>query len=304
MSYNVKVIVYLNFIFSFVIKKIEYSLMEKKLGKAPKAYKNMDFINSSDARVIRILAELLEPMQRFRLQKINDTIVFFGSARTKSPANANKYLKEIQSKLTSADNLDNEELQQELQFAKNQVFLSKYYNDAVELAKKLTTWSRSLTCNTRFIVCSGGGGGMMEAANRGANEAGGKSIGLNISLPMEQDPNQYISPELNFEFHYFFMRKFWFVYLSKGLVIFPGGFGTMDELFEVLTLLQTKKLLKRLPIVIYGSEYWNKIFNLNAMVEFGTISKKDLDLFVFCDTVDEAYNYLTKELTELYIDVK
>jgi len=276
--------------------------MDKKLTKALKAYKNMDFINSGDARVIRILAELLEPMQRFRKHNINDTIVFFGSARTKSPVEAKKYLERVKERIMSADSEDSEALQSELEFAQNQVFLSRYYNDAVELAKRLTSWSKSLDSNSRFIVCSGGGLGMMEAANRGARKAGGKSIGLNISIPMEQYPNQYISPELNFEFHYFFMRKFWFIYPAKGLVIFPGGFGTLDELFEVLTLLQTKKLTKRLPIIIYGSEYWNKIIDFNAMVKLGTISKKALDLFKFCDTVDEAFACLTEELTKLYLN--
>jgi len=275
--------------------------MNKKLTKAEKAYKNMDFINSGDARVIRILAELLEPMQRFRNQKINDTIVFFGSARTKSPLDAKEYLEKIKERIASSKDKSSEELKNELKIAQNQVFISHYYNDAVELAKRLTIWSKSLDSNSRFIVCSGGGFGMMEAANRGAREADGKSIGLNISLPMEQYPNQYITPELNFEFHYFFMRKFWFVYLAKGLVIFPGGFGTLDELFEVLTLLQTKKLTKRLPIVIYGSEYWNQVINLEAMAEYGTVSKADLDLFKFCDTVDEAFTYLTEELTNLYL---
>jgi hypothetical protein len=277
--------------------------MKKYLEKAQKAYKNMDFINSNDARVIRILAELLEPNQRFRNENIKDTIVFFGSARTKSPEEAKIYLEKVKEQIATEDkNHKNSELKEELQFAEKQVFLSRYYNDAVELAKRLTTWSKSLNSSSRFIICSGGGFGMMEAANRGARKANGKSIGLNISLPMEQYPNQYISPELNFEFHYFFMRKFWFVYLAKGLVIFPGGFGTLDELFEVLTLIQTKKIEKCLPIVIYGTEYWKKIINLNAMVEYGTISKKDLDLFRFCDSVDDAYNYLTGELTKLYCE--
>lgn len=276
--------------------------MKKRITKAPKAYKNMDFIDCPDARVIRILAELLEPMQRFRQQKIKDTIVFFGSSRTKSPEDANKYLEEIKLKVTSADNPDKEELQQELQFAKNQVFVSKYYNDAVELSKKLTTWSKTLNEKSRFAICSGGGMGMMEAANKGAHEAGGKSIGLNISIPMEQEPNQYISPELNFEFHYYFMRKFWFVYLAKALIIFPGGFGTLDELFEVLTLLQTGKSKHHLPVVIYGSEYWDKIINLEAMVSYGTISKSCLKLVQFCDTVDEAFDYLTRELVKHHVN--
>ncbi|MBN2395163.1 MAG: LOG family protein, partial [Candidatus Atribacteria bacterium] len=221
--------------------------MDKKITKAEKAYKNMNFINSGDARTIRILAELLEPKQRFKNQKIKDTIVFFGSARTKSPEEAKKNLEEVEVRIAESSN-QNPLLQNELKNAQNQVFLSQYYRDATELAKRLTQWSKSLNANSRFIVCSGGGLGMMEAANKGAQEAGGKSIGLNISIPMEQYPNQYITPELNFEFHYFFMRKFWFIYLAKGLVIFPGGFGTLDELFEVLTLLQTRKLNRRLPI--------------------------------------------------------
>ncbi len=275
--------------------------MNKKLSKAEKAYKNLDFINSRDARVIRILAELLEPMQRFQKYKINDTIVFFGSARTKPPSEARRYLEQIKERMASGDCQDKKQLEEELEVAKNQVFLSRYYQDAIELAKRLTSWSKSLNSNSRFIVCSGGGLGIMEAANRGAKEAGGKSIGLNISIPMEQYPNQYITPELNFEFHYFFMRKYWFVYLAKGLVIFPGGFGTLDELFEVLTLLQTKKLEKQLPIIIYGSEYWNQVINFEVMLKYGTISKSDLNLLKFCDTVEEAFSYLTKELTRLYL---
>ncbi|MDD3656170.1 MAG: LOG family protein [Atribacterota bacterium] len=275
--------------------------MNKKLRKAEKAYKNIDFINSGDARVIRILAELLEPMQRFRKYKINDTIVFFGSARTKPPIVAIRHLKEIGEKINAIGRQNKKHLLEKLENAKNQVFIARYYQDAVELAKRLTAWSKSLNSNSRFVVCSGGGLGMMEAANKGAKEAGGKSIGLNISIPMEQVPNQYITPELNFEFHYFFMRKFWFVYLAKGLVIFPGGFGTMDELFEVLTLLQTKKLEKQLPIVIYGSEYWKQVINFDAMIKYGTISKSDLKLFQLCDTVDEAFSYLTTELTRLYL---
>jgi len=274
--------------------------MDGKLPKAKKAYKNLDFLNSSDARLIRIQAEFLEPMKRFRDQKIEDTIVFFGSARTKNIGEAKKDLEAVQNRLAKSKAKADPDLQEELEFAKNQVFVSRYYEDAVELAKRLTAWSKSLTSNHRFVICSGGGPGMMEAANKGAIEAGGKSIGLNISIPMEQYSNPYITPELNFEFHYFFIRKFWFIYLAKGLVIFPGGFGTLDELFEVLTLIQTEKVLKRLPIVIYGTEYWNQVINLEAMVKYGTISKADLALVRFCDTVDEAFNYIKDELTELY----
>lgn len=275
--------------------------MDKRLKKVEKAYRNKDFINSSDARVIRILAELLEPKQRFQKNNIKDMIVFFGSARTMPPNEAKNYLKNIEEKIYTSDDSDKMHFQEELENAKNQVFMSGYYQDAVQLAKRFTLWSKSLNPNSRFIVCSGGGLGIMEAANRGANEAGGKSIGLNISIPMEQFFNQYITPELNFEFHYFFMRKFWFVYLTKGFVIFPGGFGTLDELFEVLTLLQTKKLKKQIPLVLYGSEYWKQVVNFDTLVKYGTISKCDLDLFKICDTVEEAFTYLTEEITRLYL---
>ena len=275
--------------------------MNKKVTKIKKAYENIDFIKSSDARVIRILAEYLEPQQRFEQCNVNDTIVFFGSARTKPLSEAKKYLKEVEGKIKQAGNKNRKELSKQLAYAKKQVFMARYYQDAIELAKRLTVWSKDLTAHSRFIVCSGGGMGLMEAANKGATEAGGKSIGLNISIPEEQCPNQYITPELNFEFHYFFMRKFWFVYLAKGLVIFPGGFGTLDELFEVLTLLQTKKLKKHIPIVIYGSGYWNQVINFDALVKYGTISETELELFKLCDTVDEAFDFLTAELTRFYL---
>lgn len=275
--------------------------MDKRLKEVEKAYRNTDFINSSDARVIRILAELLEPKQRFQKNNIKDMIVFFGSARTMPPDEAKNYLKNIEEKIYTSDDSDKMHFQEELENAKNQVFMSGYYQDAVQLAKRFTLWSKSLNPNSRFIVCSGGGLGIMEAANRGANEAGGKSIGLNISIPMEQFFNQYITPELNFEFHYFFMRKFWFVYLTKGFVIFPGGFGTLDELFEVLTLLQTKKLKKQIPLILYGSEYWKQVVNFDTLVKYGTISKCDLDLFKICDTVEDAFTYLTEEITRLYL---
>lgn len=275
--------------------------MDKRLKEVEKAYRNTDFINSSDARVIRILAELLEPKQRFQKNNIKDMIVFFGSARTMPPDEAENYLKNVEEKIYTSDDSDKMHFQEELENAKNQVFMSGYYQDAVQLAKRFTLWSKSLNPNSRFIVCSGGGLGIMEAANRGANEAGGKSIGLNISIPMEQFFNQYITPELNFEFHYFFMRKFWFVYLTKGFVIFPGGFGTLDELFEVLTLLQTKKLKKQIPLVLYGSEYWKQVVNFDTLVKYGTISKCDLDLFKICDTVEDAFTYLTEEITRLYL---
>jgi len=274
--------------------------MKKNRNEPVKAYKNLDFLNSPDARVIRVLAEFLEPKQRFRKEKVRDTIVFFGSARTKNLKNATENLEAIQKRISEAAGRIDPVLQKERDFARKQVFLARYYEDATELAKKLTQWSETLESGHRFVVSTGGGPGMMEAANKGAIEAGGKSIGLNISLPMEQYANPYISPELNFDFHYFFMRKFWFVYLAKGLVIFPGGFGTLDELFEVLTLIQTEKVTKQMPIVIYGSEYWNKIINIDAMVEYGVISEADRNLIRFCDTVDEAFDYLKNELTVLH----
>jgi uncharacterized protein (TIGR00730 family) len=276
--------------------------MENKHPEPEKAYKNLEFLNSSDARIIRILSEFLEPKQRFKNQKVYDTIVFFGSARTKRAGEANKELQSVLERISKAGCKDDPALIAELDHAKNQVFLSRYYQDAVDLARRMTEWSKSLDSVHRFVVCSGGGPGMMEAANKGALEAGGMSIGLNISLPMEQGSNPYITPDLNFEFHYFFMRKFWFVYLAKALIIFPGGFGTLDELFEVLTLLQTEKVLKRLPIVIYGSEYWKQIINFDNMVKYGVISRQDLDLLQFCDTVDEAFEYLKGELTKLYLE--
>ena len=278
--------------------------MGKKLSKPEKAYKNLEFLKSSDARIIRILSEFLEPMQRFRNQKICDTIVFFGSARSKEPLKAKKELEQVQKRIAKSDGKPDPALQKELDFALNQMFISRYYEDAAELAKRLTVWSQSLESNHHFVICSGGGPGLMEAANKGAIEAGGKSVGLNISIPTEQYLNPYITPELNFEFHYFFMRKFWFVYLAKGLVVFPGGFGTLDELFEVLTLIQTEKVLKHMPIVIYGSEYWNQVINFEAMVNFGTISKADLELIRFCDTVDEAFTYLKDELTKHYLQTE
>ncbi len=282
--------------------------MDKKpQGSKPqepvKAYKNMEFINSPDARTIRILAEFLEPMHRFKKYNIHDTIVFFGSARTKNPEEAETKLKEVQDKIAaSKQDPPDPVLQEELEMAQNQVFLARYYNDAEELARRMTEWSKSLDSSYRFVISSGGGPGMMEAANKGAMEAGGMSIGLNISLPMEQFSNSYITPELNFEFHYFFMRKFWFIYLAKALVIFPGGYGTLDELFETLTLIQTEKVKKEMPIVIYGKEYWDQIINLDALVKYGAIRKADLDLVKFCDSVDEAFNYLKDQLTRIYPD--
>jgi uncharacterized protein (TIGR00730 family) len=234
------------------------------LPRAPLAYRNDDFLKGPDSRPLRILSEYLEPLSHFRRQRIRDTIVFFGSARIREDGP-----------------------------------LGQYYTEARTLAAMLTTWTKSLRDRTyRFVVCSGGGPGIMEAANRGAADARGKTIGLNIGLPFEQFPNPYITNELNFEFHYFFMRKFWFAYLAKALVVFPGGFGTMDELFEVLTLVQTRKLAKKMTIVLYGSAFWKEVVNFEALVKYGTISASDMDLFRFADTPEAAMEILQAGLAE------
>ncbi|MCS6884209.1 MAG: LOG family protein [Acidobacteriota bacterium] len=269
-------------------------------NKVVKAYNNLEFLNSPDARVIRILAEYLEPARRFRQLRVQDTIVFFGSARIKSAEEAQKELTKITRKIEEQG--QSEELERAFAIAKRDLEMSQFYEDAVQVAKMLTEWSKSLKGSKhRFIICSGGGPGIMEAANKGAAAARGLSIGLNISIPFEQVANPYISRELIFDFHYFFMRKFWFVYLAKALVIFPGGFGTFDELMEVLTLLQTEKLHKPMPVVIYGTRYWKEILNLDAMVRWGTISEKDLSLMHFVDTPQEAFEYLRSQLEMIYL---
>ena len=270
------------------------------LNKAPKAYHNLKFINSPGGRSIRILTEYSEPLERFRKYKINHTIVFFGSARILPRKEAKLKLAEAQKKVDSL-NKQNSKLEKELANAKMHVEMSKYYEDTVKLAYMLTNWAKSLKKPNKFIVCSGGGPGIMEAANRGAAKAKGFSMGLNISLPFEQYPNRYISPELNFEFHYFFMRKFWFAYLAKALVIMPGGFGTLDELMEILTLVQTEKLHKKMTVVVYGKEFWDKIINLNAMSDLQMISPEDLKLSKFVNTPEEAFDCLVKSLTKHYV---
>jgi uncharacterized protein (TIGR00730 family) len=268
--------------------------------KPPKAYKDLEFLNSPDARVIRMLSEFLEPQRRFRQQKVKDTIVFFGSARITPEKEARAQLRIIQ-KAASRKRKPDRSHQQALKAAEVRLEMSRYYEDTVELARLLTKWSRSLSDRNRFVVCSGGGPGIMEAANRGAFLAKGKSIGLNISLPFEQFANPFISEGMAFEFHYFFMRKFWFAYLAKALVIMPGGFGTLDELLEMLTLLQTKKIKKKVAVVIYGSDYWKKVLNLDHMVASGVVTEKDLSLFKFLDTPQEAFEYLRDFLTRTYV---
>ena len=269
-----------------------------QLEKAEKAYKSLPFLGSSDARTLRILAEYLEPRGRFRTEQVRDTIVFFGSARIMSAEDAQSRLEEARAAAGSGG--ADEASRREVSAAEAGVRMSRYYEDARKLAYLLTEWAGGLDGGHQYVVCSGGGPGIMEAANRGAMEAGGKSIGLNISLPFEQYPNPYMSQGLNFEFHYFFMRKLWFVYLAKGMAVFPGGFGTLDELMEVLTLLQTGKVEKHIPMVIYGREYWQDVMDFDALVKWGTISREDLELFRFVDTPEEAFDYLKTGLERHY----
>ena len=270
------------------------------IKKAPKAYENPGFLNSPGGRNIRILTEYMEPFERFRKYRIKHTIVFFGSARIMPRKNAKANLLEIKSSIKKSAGR-NKKLEEQLKIAETNFEMSKYYEDTVELAYLMTKWAKSLKKPNKFIVCSGGGPGIMEAANKGASKAKGFSMGLNISLPFEQYPNKYISPELNFEFHYFFMRKFWFAYLAKALVIMPGGFGTLDELMEILTLVQTEKLHKKISVVIYGKEFWDKIIDLGKLAELQMISKEDLKLFKFVNTPEEAFEYLKKELIRNYV---
>ncbi len=266
-----------------------------------KAYHNDDFLNSPAARPIRVLCEFTEPAERLKKAGVENFLVFFGSARIRQSATVEAEIEALQAAETRAGKLSDEEAQQ-LARLERERRSARYYDDAVELARQLTEWSMGLhDPKNRFYICSGGGPGIMEAANRGASEAGGRSIGLGISLPFETSNNPYITHSLSFEFHYFFVRKYWFLYLAKALVIFPGGFGTMDELFEMLTLIQTKKTAKEIPIVLYGSEFWNSLINFDTLVEWGTISPKDLKLFRIIDSIDEARDYIIGEVTERFI---
>jgi hypothetical protein len=289
------------------------------LGKAALAYENDSFLNSPDGRILRILAEYSEPLARFRRERIQDTVVFFGSARFRALDEANHELELLENTGSSQPAPEEEqparldEIEQEaeqgnlsdlrLKRAEAAVEMAHYYEDARKLAFQLTQWAKELKSRrNRFVVTSGGGPGIMEAANRGAWEAGGKTIGLNISLPFEQMPNRYITPALNFEFHYFFMRKYWFAYLAKALVVFPGGFGTLDEMFEILTLSQTQKLAKKITVVLYGSTYWQEVINLDILVDKGTISPRDRELFQVADTTDQAFEILREGLTRNHLE--
>ncbi|HTR62374.1 MAG TPA: LOG family protein [Candidatus Binataceae bacterium] len=259
----------------------------KQFHHQPKAYEDMRFLESKDARGLRILSEYLEPLSRFKRYGVQDTIVFMGSARllSREAAEASVAAAEKSHKGIAA--------------ARTALELSVYYEAARELSHRLTDWSKNLDRDERrFVVCTGGGPGIMEAANRGASEAKGLNVGLTISIPNDEFDNPYVSRELHFLFHYFFMRKFWFVYLAKAVVLFPGGFGTLDEFFEMLTLVQTRKMKKRMPIVLFGARYWNEVVNFDALVKYGTISPQDLSLFHRTDSVNEAYEIITRGLTE------
>ena len=248
-----------------------------------------------------MLSEFLYPQSMFRKHKIIDTIVFFGSARLKSRKDA---IKEY-NKFKTINPKSTNKLAEELRIAQHFVNMSRYYEDAVELSRRLTEWSLKLeTYANRFIVCSGGGPGIMEAANKGAKQAGGYSVGLNISIPFEQSINKYATQDLSFEFHYFFMRKFWFAYLAKSLVVFPGGFGTMDEFFEILTLIQTGKIKKKMLLVVYDEKYWKSIVNFDGLVRNNVIGAEDLKLFTFCSSVTEAFNTITRHFEKHYLTPK
>src|SRR5580658_5591585 len=287
------------------------------LASAPLAYENPAFLNSADGRLIRVISEYLEPLARFRREQIQDTVVFFGSARFRGRDEADHALELLDNTGSTRPAPSEEQPAKAAEIATGQatdlqlkravaaVEMARYYEDARRLAQLLTQWAKTIPSRKhRFVVTSGGGPGIMEAANRGAYEAGGKTIGLNIRLPFEQAPNPYITPSLNFEFHYFFMRKYWFAYLAKALVVFPGGFGTLDEMFEVLTLDQTNKLAKPITVVIYGSKYWKEVINLKMLADKGAIGLRDLDLFKFADTPEDAFKILTDGLIKNHLDAE
>ncbi|MFN3194739.1 MAG: LOG family protein [Chlorobiota bacterium] len=259
-----------------------------------KAYENSEFMNGREARTLRILSEYFHPQAVLKKNRIYNTVVFFGSARSISTEDYKKRYTELEKK--QSEGID---VSRDLQILKRLKFTSKYYDDSVELAKKFSNWSKTLPTDKKLYVCTGGGPGMMEAANKGAYEADFQNIGFNIELPFEQYPNPYITPELNFEFHYFFTRKFWFVYHAKAIVVMPGGFGTLDELMEMLTLEQTNVISKKIPIVLFGSDYWNRLLDFDFLVEIGMISEADLDLFKIIDDIDEAFEYLKNGISKL-----
>ena len=267
---------------------------------APLAYENKKFLSGPEGRALRILAEYQEPLGRFRREQIQDTVVFFGSARFHSRSAAENALELLEK--PGSRQVASPEWQRKMQRAHVDLQMARYFEDARRLAYLLTQWAMKIPSKRRrFVVTTGGGPGIMEAANQGAVEAGGATVGLNIHLPYEQMPNAFITPALNFEFHYFFMRKLWFAYLAKGLIVFPGGFGTFDELFEILTLAQTEKLAKRMVVVMYGRDYWTKVVNFEAMADMGVISPEDLNLFKIVDSPEEGFEYMTEYLTKYHL---
>ena len=287
------------------------------LPQASLAYRNPEFLDSPDARLLRIMAEYSEPMARFRRERIQDTVVFFGSARFRALDVASQQLQMLandgseepapaEEQPATGDELSRAETSDlKRKRAEAAVEMARYYEDARTLAREMATWAKGLPGRRhRFVVTSGGGPGIMEAANRGAWEAGAKTIGLNIVLPFEQVPNRYITPALNFNFHYFFMRKYWFAYLAKALVVFPGGFGTLDEMFELLTLDQTGKLAKKITVVLYGSAYWKGVIDMDFLAEKGAIAPRDKEIFQFADTPDEAFRLLTEGLAKHHLNDK
>lgn len=307
--------------------KKKKALAVPKAFRSALAYENPAFTSGPEGRSLRILAEYWEPLSRFRKERIQDTVVFFGSARFNSMSSAKEKLQLLEKpgsmqpappeeqplgkagpteleELEAITGVDERgELSLHVKRAEAAIEMARYYEDARRLAGMLTEWTMTIPSKRhRFVVTSGGGPGIMEAANLGAWEVGGKTIGLNIRLPYEQMPNPYITPALNFEFHYFFMRKYWFAYLAKALVVFPGGFGTMDELFELLTLAQTGKLAKKMIVIIYGREYWNRVVNFKALADWGAISPKDMDLFHFADTPEEGFAILKENLTRYHLE--
>jgi len=272
--------------------------LKQKNSWLVKAYNNYEFLNSSQGRIIRILSEMVEPAARLRKYRIWNTVVFFGSARTVPKAQALRNLRAVEPRFKNSRR-HSKKLLAEYYRAKRDLTMSRFYEDAARLSHKLTKWfMEEKNKHLNFVICSGGGPGIMEAANWGAKKAKGRSMGLNISLPQEQYPNRYQTRDISFEFHYFFIRKFWFFYLAKALVIFPGGFGTLDELFELLTLSQTGKTRKFMPVILYGKQYWQELINFETFVKWGTVSAKDLKLFRIFDDVDSAFEFLKNELNE------
>lgn len=268
--------------------------------RAPKAYSNKEFLMSKDARLLRIMAEYMHPEHQFKKHSVHHTVIFFGSARIKSREQYDKIIDDLLEARARSSREQRERIRLTLAKVRKERVMAQYYHAAEELSRRVTEWAMTLPPSQRFVICSGGGPGIMEAANKGAMEAGGLSIGLNISLPFEQYPNPYISDALNFEFHYFFMRKYWFAYFAKALVIFPGGFGTLDELMELLTLVQTEKIKKEMPIIVYGEKFWKKVINFDHLVRTGMISADDLSVLHFVNSPAEAFRVLKKRLIDIH----